>query len=256
MNVVDDSKMDAWVDQHFRAADEIIDFMSSDGIDMTGKLIADIGAGDGLISAAIATKCDLGEVVGFDIRQTDVERLRLLLAKFVDSPLPENLSFVMSSEKSIPSEDSRFDFVVSWSTFEHISNPVAMAREIRRILKPDGYVFIQVWPFYNSEWGSHLWDYSSSFEHLIHPIHEIQDRIKNLDFDGDYFGNLAIEMSSALNRIDVDSLQRAFLFAGLVPVKVQLYSEAVHIPSALAHRSLSDIMISGIKAIFIPSSRI
>jgi hypothetical protein len=40
--------------------------------------------------------------------------------------------------------------------------------EVRRILRPDGHFFLQLWPFYHSAKGSHLWQwFDEDFHHLL-----------------------------------------------------------------------------------------
>lgn len=73
--------------------------------------------------------------------------------------------------------ERRFDVVTMTDVFEHIGNPRAMLREIRRILKPDGIVFIKV-P--NGCFNllklrvarllgrEHFFDIFDSYEHVVH----------------------------------------------------------------------------------------
>lgn len=48
--------------------------------------------------------------------------------------------------KDIPSEDNNFDFIICTQVLEHASNPYSLIREISRVLKKDGKVFISM-PF-------------------------------------------------------------------------------------------------------------
>jgi hypothetical protein len=59
------------------------------------------------------------------------------------------------------------DVVITWSVFEHVSNVPELLAEIRRVLVNDGLLFIQIWPLFFSEHGSHLWPwFDEPFPHL------------------------------------------------------------------------------------------
>jgi ubiquinone/menaquinone biosynthesis C-methylase UbiE len=45
-------------------------------------------------------------------------------------------------EQSIPFPDNHFDIVVMWDVIEHLVNPVQGLKEVYRVLRPGGYVFI------------------------------------------------------------------------------------------------------------------
>ncbi len=62
----------------------------------------------------------------------------------------ENIDVYYDGEH-IPFEDDRFDNIFSSEVFEHISNPEAILPEIRRVLKPGGYMLATV-PFI---WNEH-----------------------------------------------------------------------------------------------------
>ena len=142
------SPAEGWLRAHVEgAAGEVLDFFAGDGISLAGTRVADIGAGDGSIDLGIAISGKPAELVGYDIRVTDVEVLRTRASEIGIAGLPAALRFEVCSETSIPAPDGSFDFVVSWSAFEHILQPVAVLREVRRILTDDGVLFIQLWPF-------------------------------------------------------------------------------------------------------------
>src|SRR5450756_279746 len=66
----------AWFGDHFeKAATEVIDFLTASGIGLTGRDVADIGAGDGIIDLGVALKAKPARLVCFDITEADPERL-------------------------------------------------------------------------------------------------------------------------------------------------------------------------------------
>lgn len=60
----------------------------------------------------------------------------------------------------LPFEDNSFDLVVSHEVFEHLPDMDSAAREVRRVLKPDGLTYIFVHSFTSISGGHHIaWKY-------------------------------------------------------------------------------------------------
>lgn len=229
---MDGPNVETWFEDHFDgAAREIVDFFAGDGISLKGLRIADIGCGDGLISSGLLHHAEAAEVVGFDILPFDDEELLgFMRAHKPDWRWPPGLRFIQSEPRLIPAPDESFDVAVSWSAFEHMSDPVTMVSEIRRTLRPGGILMLQLWPFFSSEWGGHLWD-RPSWDHLRG-------------------GELRSDIG--LNRITLDGVHRALLAGGLVPAKVEILSEPFHPPAGLMHLPLSELAIGGVKLLAVP----
>src|SRR5262249_42889376 len=154
---------------------------------------------------AIALKAKPDQLVGFDLLNTDVDQLAEYAQRFAGiEKLPDNLFFSQSSETSLPAEDGSFDFVMSWSAFEHILDPVAVLREIRRILKPGGGLFIQVWPFYDTAHGPHLVDwFRDGFPHYRYSDEEILQRVRQSGGD-QALASQMLDVFRTLNKISAD----------------------------------------------------
>jgi len=246
-----DRHTSAWFDEHYRdAATEIVDFLAGDGISMRGSSVADVGCGDGIIDLGLAHRAEPASLVGFDIVPTDAaalaERAR---AEGVGDELPAGLTFRTCEPRSLPAEDHCFDFVVSWSAFEHVEDPVTVLREVKRVLAPAGIFFLQLWPFYHSEHGGHLWGCLADdrFAHLYRDAADIEAEVRRrADHPPEVLDEL-LEVFRTLNRVTLDDLQRAMVAAGLRPAKVEVLTEAVHVPPPLARRALSQLGISGVK---------
>ncbi|HEX2903886.1 MAG TPA: class I SAM-dependent methyltransferase [Jatrophihabitans sp.] len=237
-----------WWNAHYdEATGAVLDFFVGDGISLTGKRIADIGCGDGIIDLGVAVKAEPEKIVGFDLLTTDPELLAGWAAKYAGlDALPDNLFFATSEPLTLPADDASFDYVISWSAFEHIADPVAILREVRRILVDDGVLFIQLWPFYHSAHGTHLVDwYPDGFAQFKHPHAEILRTVSEAGPPA--MAAEMLEVYRTLNGITADDLQAALRKAGFRIVKVALDSEAVHLPEETAHLPLSTVAISGIK---------
>jgi ubiquinone/menaquinone biosynthesis C-methylase UbiE len=248
-NVRGDEDPQLWFRQHYEdAADQVLAFLgdSSDS-PLEGKVMADVGCGDGIIDLGLAIKGRPKKLVGFDVRLTDVDALRRSAeVAGVADELPENLMFATSGEDSIPAQDDSFDVVVTWSVFEHVSEPVRMLSEVARVLRPGGVLFLQLWPFFYSEHGGHLWPhYEEPFPHLLQTDAELRAHLVGRRATDPT--REALDEYESLNRIDLDGLQRALLSAGLRTVKLELLTNAVHIPLALSHLPLSVVGIAGVK---------
>ncbi len=233
------------------AAGEVVDFLGGDGISLAGKRVADLGAGDGSIDLGIALAGKPAELVGYDIRTTDVAALAARAAVAGIPQLPEGLRFEVCGETSIPADDGTFDVVVSWSSFEHILQPVPVLREIRRVLSDDGVLFIQVWPFYDSEHGSHLNDwFPEGFAQLNYTDDEILAKLQ-AEPEKNRYGAGMFGAYAELNRITADQLHYALREAGFWTAKLELLSNPVHVPFAGRDIPPSRIGITGVKLLAI-----
>jgi ubiquinone/menaquinone biosynthesis C-methylase UbiE len=96
-----------------------------------GMKVLDVGCGTGIYTARLVQKgCD---VIGIDISEDMLSIAR--------SKLPE-VCFVQSSVYGLPFPENKFDFVFSMATFEFIEEFEAAYFEMKRIVKPGGYIFI------------------------------------------------------------------------------------------------------------------
>lgn len=227
----------------------MIEFFGGDGVTLAGKRVADIGCGMGMMDLVIATEAGPELLVGFDLELVDRSDLedRAREAGFVDGH-PTNLEFRQCEREQLCADDATFDLAFSWSAFEHITNPLPVLREIRRVLKPGGILMIQVWPFFFSQHGSHLWDwYPAGFAPLLHDTDTVVERVLANPDMGPPWAETLLRAYGELNRITVDELHRYLMIAGFRIGKLELLSEAVHIPPELESLPASLIGISGVK---------
>lgn len=260
-----------WVYRHtVEAPNAIRDFLAGDGISLEGKTVVDVGCGDGLIDWGIATSQHPQRLTGFDLEVPDTGTLltRLRQQGLARDGLPPSLQFRDCTVKQIPAADESFDCAVSWSAFEHIHDPVLTIREVRRILRPDGFFFVQVYPFFLSEHGSHLEEwFPEGFAH-DHPLDEIAGRVSP-GFANEHQlkvrsvgharhgnkrpGDEMLWDYLNLSRTSLDELHRALLQGGFWVSKAEATAPAVHLPRQQNYRSLSEMLIAGIKLIAVPN---
>lgn len=242
-----------WFHNHVEAAERIRKYLHSAGVDLADKAVADIGCGDGIIDLALTMSTRPRSLVGFDINATDTARLSAEAQEFgYARELPDGLSFVRSEPELIPANDDSFDVVITWSAFEHVQNPTAVLREIRRIMRNDAVLFLQLWPFYHSQHGSHLWQwFPSGFAQYENTAEEI-DSVLTVE-DGSEFALMMASEFRTLNRLTLDELGDAIRAAQLRVVRLNVMSSDCYLPKGASTEPLSRLAVSGVELLAIPS---
>jgi SAM-dependent methyltransferase len=245
--------------QYEEAAQAIIDFLGGVQISMTGQDVADIGCGDAIIDLGLAHKAKPRRLIGYDLDLVE-EGVRSDLTRAatqagVSPELPPCLGFARAEPLSIPAEDESFDLVISWSAFERIADPAVVAREMRRIIRPTGVLFLQLWPFYYSAHGSHLWEWfpGEEFVQLRRSPDEIAAVLRaNPQGPTPDWHERTLGEFGALNRITLDELQRALLAGGFAVRLVEVDAPIVNLPAETARYRLADLAIAGVKLLALP----
>jgi SAM-dependent methyltransferase len=245
-----------WFWDHYEgAANQIIEFVGSAGLTLEGRTVADVGCGDGIMAMGVVDHAAPARLVGFDVNPVDVAKLHESARRYRGTAeLPAALAFEVSAPTRLPASDASFDVVYTWSAFEHVAEPPALLRDIRRILKPDGVLFLQLWPFYYSALGSHLWDwFPEHFHHLGQTDDQITLAMRRSARHTSEWTEYMLGEFLKLNRVRVDELQGAVVEAGFGIRKVQLIAEQVNVPPGAASTyPLSDLGVSGVKLLAVP----
>jgi SAM-dependent methyltransferase len=240
-----------WFAERLDAAREALEFLAGDGLGIEGRRVADIGSRDGITDVGLAVEGGPAEIVGFDHDLTDESHLRSLAreAGYADE-LPASLRFDRSSPDRIPAEDAAFDVVVSWSAFEGASDPLGVVEEIRRVIRPQGVLFLQVWPFPLSEQGARWRVAAPAGEaRVIRSTAEIGRRL------GDPAGprrTRAPHGAPPPSGLTLDVLGAALFDGGFYPAKVEVISAPVQFRSDAPELALSERLVSGVKLLAAP----
>ena len=99
----------------------------------SGKRVLDAACGSGYGSALLAENAPV--VFGVDIEREAVEYARL----HYRSP---KLHFAQSDCLALPCPAAHFDLVVAFEIIEHLQDPAAFLRELRRVLHPAGILLL------------------------------------------------------------------------------------------------------------------
>ena len=103
-------------------------------------LILDAGTGTARIPILICQQCPQWQIIGIDLAQSmlDVGRTNVEQAG-----LQQQIKLELVDAKQLPYPDSHFDMVVSNSLIHHLPNPLPFLTELKRVLKPQGAIFLR-----------------------------------------------------------------------------------------------------------------
>jgi ubiquinone/menaquinone biosynthesis C-methylase UbiE len=99
-----------------------------------GMRLLDCGCGPGSITVGLAEAVSPGETVGVDASPDAIEAARARAASLSCS----NARFDVADVCALPFPDASFDAVFSHAVLQHLPDPLAAVREMRRVLKPGG----------------------------------------------------------------------------------------------------------------------
>jgi len=173
---------DSWFFRHFdHAAHVIVNYMLDNSPLLSGKIL-DVGCGDGITDLGVFLRTQPELLVGIDPDRAYERLPQVLKDNHLDMELPPNLIHTADDANHIPYPDDFFDVVISWGSVEHIAGGYLQTlREIKRVLRPDGLLFIHPGLYYGN-FGHHLGEFSDEpFFHLT----KTQEEIKELVFSKD-----------------------------------------------------------------------
>jgi len=159
VRAIDERAIKAHADQRFRSeydyalfeyyrSAKVIAFLERAGVAVRGRVL-DAGCGGGGMPLSLAEEAR--DVVGIDpINRFGDAGVRLARERGI-----RNLRFAMADGMALPFADKAFDLVLSHAVIEHVADAALYLRECRRVLAPDGRVYLSTAP-YLSFAGAHL----------------------------------------------------------------------------------------------------
>lgn len=107
-------------------------------IDFTGKSVLEIGSGAGEYLNSL--NGNEGTRVGLDISQTALK---------IANANSTGARFLCSKAEALPFPSKTFDIAICCEVIEHVDDPQKTIKEIHRILKPEGILFLSFPNYYN-----------------------------------------------------------------------------------------------------------
>lgn len=112
-----------------------------------GVSVLDCGCGPRSITLSIARRIGNGRVVGVDFEESQIQRASATAKEHCLSIA----AFHQADCYSPPFEDARFDRVFSNALLEHLTDPLRALCEMRRVLKPGGFIGVG-----SPDWGGFI----------------------------------------------------------------------------------------------------
>jgi SAM-dependent methyltransferase len=113
--------------------------------------VLDVGCGPGSITVDLARRVAPGRVVGVDLSaEVLVKAGELAAGRGVDSVV-----FEQADVTALPYRDGSFDVVHAHQVLQHLCDPVAALREMRRVTRPGGIVAVREADYAATSWYPH-----------------------------------------------------------------------------------------------------
>ena len=100
--------------------------------------ILDIGCADGMFSKVVLDKSKARKLIGIDVLKTSVAWANKHWAK------TRKMKFMIGNAHKLKFPNGTFDAVVALEVLEHVYHPLDVLKEIKRILKKNGYAVLLV----------------------------------------------------------------------------------------------------------------
>ncbi|MBW4611440.1 MAG: class I SAM-dependent methyltransferase [Hassallia sp. WJT32-NPBG1] len=103
-------------------------------------IVLDAGTGPGRIPVLISQMRSQWQIIAIDAAQSMLE----VAAQHVQQAnLQSSISLELVDAKSLPYEDGHFDMIISNSLVHHLPDPLPFFKELKRVLKSNGGIFIR-----------------------------------------------------------------------------------------------------------------
>lgn len=218
-----DSLFQNYSRKHVHFYDEEVSVLIELGLALTSEVInkpsiVDLGCGDGRLIYALYEKGlleDVGEIVGVDISENRIERLK--------KELPFVKGIVSDAVNVKELLESSFDFVICSQLIEHVENDDMLILEIKRLLKARGLAYIS--SVIKKWYGVYFYFKDGSFR--LDPTH-----VREYSSVDEFVGLMATKGFEVIN-VEIhqvmfplfDLITRLFLKIGLIEPNVRFYQQ-------------------------------
>lgn len=161
---------------------------------LSGLKVLDVGCGYGALLAALSKKGAIP--TGIEIN----EEVIISAKNFIGA----NINIIRGNSEKLPFKNGAFDVVFLFDVIEHVKDPYKSIEECKRVLKPNGILYVEFTPYYSLV-GHHLYDIIKWPIHIL-PTSMIKwfihKNIKNIKM-ANYYWNLFI----SLNKLKISRIQ-------------------------------------------------
>jgi SAM-dependent methyltransferase len=173
--------------------------------------LLDVGIGPGTITVDLAGRLSEGWVVGIDSAPAAIVATQTLAA----AQGVRNLSLLVEDVYQLGFADASFDIVHAHQLVQHLADPVAALREMRRVCVPDGLVAVR-----DADYAAMTWHPPSAvLTRWLELYHEVA-RSNGGEPDA---GRRLLGWAHSAGFSDVDSSASAWCFA--IPADIAWWSE-------------------------------
>ena len=198
-----------WGYQYNLGKEVIVPYLTSIGAFKPGFKVAEIGSAEGGVLASFVEK-GATEALG-----TDIIDVRLELGKKINEIIGINIEFNNHNivEEEVPEKWSqKFDLVLLRDVIEHLDNTETALKNIKKIIKPGGFLYVTFPPYY-SPFGGHQHTLNNFWGKLPY-LHYLPDSIFN-KFISSGRKNDIVEVKRLRNiRLTPNKFKNAFQNAG------------------------------------------
>jgi ubiquinone/menaquinone biosynthesis C-methylase UbiE len=114
-----------------------------------GQRVLDVGCGPGTITLDLARRVAPGTVLGID---SAPDAIGAAVAARDEAELRDAVTLAVGDVYALDAPDASFDVVHAHQVLQHLTDPVAALREMRRVVVPGGLVAVR-----ESDYGAFAW---------------------------------------------------------------------------------------------------
>lgn len=141
-------------------------FRDLEGLKSSSQRILELGCGDGMLGVVLGSYGHA--IVLADARDWREPRARSIAFRKVDAC------------DALPFDDSSFDLICSFNTFEHLADPRLALEEMLRTSRDGGHIYMDFGPLYASAWGLHARSLRMPYPQFLFSEDFIGRKIKEL----------------------------------------------------------------------------